>query len=380
MNITIDREVLLENLNVISRGLPVRTPMPILNGIKLEATDTDIFMTSYNTDIAVEVLINDPSLKITEPGKTVIPGKIFIDIIRKNDSRKINLFLIEDKTLVIKSDRSEYRLHIMDYMDYPNVDFVTLENPLNLKANDLKNIIKETVFATAQSEKKPILTGVNFKKQDNKLIATATDSFRLSQKIIEINDYNDFNITIPNKSLDEMLKAIDQYDEDISLYFSSNKLLLKYKNVLFQTRLLDGNYPDTSKIIPYDFPIKVRFNKDELLDAVERVSLLSPRDTAKDKEITYNIIKFSIKKDRIIEISTTNASIGAAKEELIPTDVEATNPITIGFSSRYFIEALRSFISTEITVNLTGEIRPFIIKGDEDANLTQLILPVRMDN
>lgn len=379
MNITIDREILLENLNIISRGLPAKSPMPILTGIKIEATDTDLYMTSSNSDISVEVLINNENLKIATPGKTVVPGKFFIEIIRKINSKKVNLYVSDDKILVIKADRGEYKLHIMDVMDYPNIDFVCLENPLTIEASVLKSLIKETVFATANNEKKPILTGVNFKNKEGKLIATATDSFRLSQKIVNIPEYNEFNITIPSKSLDELLKAIDLQEENISLYFANNKMLAKYKNVLFQTRLLDGNYPDTSRLIPNEFPIVIKFNKDELMSAVERVSLLSPRDKEKDKEITYSIIKLSVKKDRIIEISTTNATIGDAKEELIPTNIETSNPIIIGFSSRYLIEALRSFISTEISLNLSGEIRPFVIKGDNDVNLTQLILPVRMD-
>lgn len=379
MNLTIDREVLLENLNTISRGLPSKSPMPILTGIKLYVTETDLFMTSSNSDISVEVDINDASLAIASTGQTVVPGKYFIDIIRKINSKRISLFLSEDKILVIKSDRGEFKLHIMDPIDYPKMDFVALEDPLEMSADQLKSLIKETVFATATSEKKPILTGVNFKNAAGKLIATATDSFRLSQKITNIDDYKDFNITIPSKSLDELLKALDNYNDNITLYFSSNKLLIKYKNVCFQTRLLDGNYPDTSKLIPSTFPIIIKFQKDDLMDAVERVSLLSPRDKEKDKEITYSIIKLAIKKDRIIEVSTNNASVGDAKEEIIPNALEANGPITIGFSSRYLIEALRSFQSTEISLNLSGEVRPFIIRGDKDSNLTQLILPVRMD-
>ena len=379
MNLTIERELLLENLNIISRGLPSKSPMPNLTGIKLYATDTDLFMTTSNSDISVEVSINNSSLSIKTPGQTVVPGRFFIDIVRKINSKKINLYLSDDKILVIKADRGEYKLHIMDPLDYPKIDFVALENPLTIHADVLKSLIKETVFATASTEKKPILTGVNFKHTAGKLIATATDSFRLSQKIVSIDEYKDFNITIPSKSLDDLLKAIDNYAENVNLYFSSNKLLVAFKNVCFQTRLLDGNYPDTSRLIPNEFPIIIKFNKDELMDAVERVSLLSPRDKEKDKEITYSIIKLSIKKDRIIEISTNNASVGDAKEELIPTSIETANPIVIGFSSRYLIEALRSFISTEISLNLSGEIRPFIIRGDNDANLTQLILPVRMD-
>ena len=380
MNLVIDREILLENLNTISRGLPVKSPMPILTGIKLYATDTDLFMTSSNTDISVEVTINDASLQIIEAGQTVVPGRFFIDIIRKINSKKVSLFLSEDKILIIKADRGEYKLHIMDPLDYPKMDFVSQENPLVLPADLIKAIVRETVFATAQNEKKPILTGVNLNNTSGKLVITATDSFRLSQKIISIPEYKDFNITIPAKSLDELSKSIDNYGDNINIYLSLNKMLVTFKNICFQTRLLDGNYPDTSRLIPQEFPIVLKFNKDELAAAVERVSLLSPRDNTKDKEITYSIIKLSIKRDRIIEISTNNSVIGDAKEELIPTSVEAANSITIGFSSRYLLDSLKSFMSSEISLNLSGEIRPFIIKGENDANLTQLILPVRMEN
>ena len=156
-------------------------------------------------------------------------------------------------------------------------------------------------------------------------------------------------------------------------------MLVKFKNILFQTRLLDGNYPDTSRLIPPTYPIVIKFNKDELLEAVERVSLLSPRDKVTDREITYSIIKLTVTKDHCVEISTTNSSIGDAYEELIPTDTQIAGPITIGFSSRYLVEALRSFDSTEIALNCSEGIRPFVITGEKDLNLTQLILPVRMD-
>lgn len=379
MNLTINREVLLSNLNTVSRGLPSKTPLPILTGIKLYATETDLFMTSSNSDISVEVDITDASLIITEPGQTVVPGKFFIDIIRKINSKTINLYLSDDKILVIRADRGEYKLHIMDPLDYPQIDLISLENPLTLDANKFSNIIKETVFAASSQEKKPILTGVNFKNENGDLIATATDSFRLAQKKISIPEYNDFNITVPSKSLEELTRVIDNDIENINLYLSNNKLLFQFKNVCFQTRLLDGNYPDTSRLIPREFSNVLKFNKDELIDAVERVSLLSPRDKEKEKELTYSIIKLAINTDRIIEISTTNASVGDAKEELIPTGLDVTSQLIIGFSARYLIEALRSFISTEISINFSGEIRPFIIRGEKDENLTQLILPVRMD-
>lgn len=380
MNFTIDRDVLLENLNNISRGLPQKSPMPILTGIKMEVTKDDLYMTSSNIDLSVQVIVSDKSLVITEPGKTIIPGRFFIDIIRKVSSKVVTLTLIEDKILSIKADRAEYKLHVMDYIDYPNIDFVCLENPISIEAPVLKNIIRQTVFATSQSEKKPILTGVNLKLHENKLTAIATDSYRLSKVIVPINgDYNDFNITIPNKSLDEISKSIDTYEDCLDLYFSNNSLLFKFKNVLFQTRLLDGTYPDTSRLIPPSFPINIKFNKEELLEAVERVSLLSPRDKEKDREITYSIIKLLLKNDQSVEISTENAQIGDAKEEIIPTGINSSETIRIGFSSRYLVEALRSFTSQEVTLNFSEAIRPFVISSEAEPNLCQLILPVRTD-
>lgn len=380
MNLTIDRDVLIDNLNTISRGLPTKTPNPLLLGIKLYVTETDLFMTSSNSDISVEVDINHPSLEIRETGEAVVPGRFFIDIVRKINSRKINLFLTEDNILYIKVDRGEYQLKIMDPVDYPKMDYVAQDNPLELSADDLRELIRTTSFAASQSEKRPILTGVNFKNVDGKLIVTATDSFRLAQKTINIPDYPAFDIVVPSKSLDELNRAIDNYDETIKLYFSQNKLLAVFKNVCFQTRLLDGNFPNTNNLILYNFPYVLKFNKDELLNVVESVSLLSPRDKDRDREITYSIIKLSLKVDRVIELSTQNQAIGGVNLQIIPTDVVANGPITIGFSSRYLLEALRSFMSTEVTLNLTGEVRPFIIRGDDDANLTQLILPVRIED
>ena len=209
MKLTIDRDVFLENLNIVSRGLPSKTSMPSLYGIKMDVTSQNMFLTTSNMDISIEVMIEDKSLNIEEAGKCLINGKFFIDIIRKVNSKKVVLQLLDDNQLYIKVDRGEYKLRVMNYEDYPSIDFVTLENPLSLETSIIKSIIRETGFATAKSEKRPIFTGVNFKLINNELTCVGTDSYRLAQKKINLNDsYNDFNIVIPSKSLDELLKII----------------------------------------------------------------------------------------------------------------------------------------------------------------------------
>jgi DNA polymerase-3 subunit beta len=343
----------------------------------MELTNEDLYLTSSNTDVSVQVVISDPSLEIKTPGKIVVPGNYFIQIIRKINGRKIDISLIEDKIIVIKADRSEFKLNLLSVFDYPNIDFVCLDKPLVLSSKNLRTIIRETAYATSANEKRPILTGVSLKYTNNKLLAIATDSFRLSQKITELDnlDFNDFNIVVPYKSLDELSKALEAYNEDVEIYFNKIKIVFKFKNILFQSRLLDGSYPDTSRLIPEQFPVKVRFNKDELLAAIDRVSLLS----TKDKENQYNVVKFNIREDHVVEISSSSTEIGNAVEEIIPTDPVEGPALKIAFSAKYITDALKSFTSPEVLLCFTGEVRPFICKGDLDYNLTALILPVRVD-
>ena len=376
MNFSIDRNVLLENLNLIARGLPVKTAMPVLNGIKMELTNEDLYLTSSNTDVSVQVVINHESLQIKETGKIVVPGNYFIQIIRKINSKTIDISLIEDKIIVIKAERSEFKLNLLSVFDYPNIDFVCLDKPLVLSAKNLRSIIRETAYATSANEKRPILTGVSLKYADHKLVAIATDSFRLSQKVTELdNDFDNFNIVVPYKSLDELSKALELYNDDVEVYFNKIKIVFKFKNILFQSRLLDGAYPDTSRLIPAEFPVKVRFNKDELLAAIDRVSLLSN----KDKDNQYNVVRFNIRPDHVVEISSSSTEIGNAIEEIVPTDPIEGPALKIAFSAKYITDALKSFVSPEVVLCFTGEVRPFICKGDLDYNLTALILPVRVD-
>lgn len=376
MIFSIDRDILLNNLLIIQKGLPTKTPLPILYAIKFEVNDDHILLTSSNTDVAIQVLIDEASITIKKTGRVAIPGRYLIDIMRKINSQCVEFALIEDKIIVIKADRSEFKLRLMDIEDYPDIDFLDLNDPIVLDSQLIRTIIKETNYATANNEKRPILTGVNFKYLDNHLYCVSTDSYRLSQKNIKLRTHSKtFDIVIPNRSLDELSKILDTYNQDVELYINPNKVLFKMNKILFQTRLLEGVYPDTMRIIPTEFPVVIPFNKEELLQAVERVSLLSPRE----RETNYNIIKMCLRPDAIVEISSTNNEIGDANEEIIPSSDIVGSSIKIAFSSRYLVEALKSFSSNEITINFAGEVKPFVIKGNLDQDLLHLILPVRID-
>ncbi len=376
MIFSINRNVLLDNLLVIQRGLPNKTPLPILNAIKFVVNEDHLILTASNSDLAIELTIEDKSLRVKQTGKAAIPGRFLIEIIRKLEATMIEFAVVEEKSVVIKAERSDFKLNLPDVLDYPEVDFLDLKQPLVLDSEIIKTIIKETNYAAANTEKRPILTGVNFLHENNQLYITATDSYRLSKKEIKLRDNLDpFNFVIPRKSLEELSKILDLVSDNVEIYVNPNKVLFKFPNIMFQTRLLEGKYPDTSRIVPTDFPVIIPFNKEELLAAVERVSLLSPRD----RDTNYNIIKLTLRSDHVVEVSSTNPEVGDALEEITPNGRVVGSSLQIAFSSRYLIEALKSFASSDITISFAGEVRPFVLNGPLDIDLLHLILPVRID-
>jgi DNA polymerase-3 subunit beta len=374
MNFQINKDVLLNNLIIAQKALSNKTPNPALQGIKLVVKKDHLLITTSNSDIAINLNVKDPSLNIKSEGSVLIPGKYFIEIIKKLDGLKVSLSMAADNMLRIEADRSDITLNMMDLDDYPELTFVEKVKSIKINVRVLKTIIKQTAFATSSIENRPILTGVNFKIDGNKLTAIATDSYRLSQKQIELSDtYEPINIIIPGKSLDELIKVLENNNEMVELHFDHSKILFKYNNLLFQSRLLEGNYPETSKLIPTEFPTVIKFNKENLATAIERASLLSSRDG------NNAIVKLSLRQDNIIEITSNSPEIGKVLEEVYPVDEIVGNPFKIAFSSKYILDALKIFNSSEVSINFTGEIRPFIIKGEYDENMLQLILPVRTE-
>lgn len=374
MNFQINKDVFLNNLIVAQKALSNKTPNPALQGIKLEVLSDHLIITTSNSDIAIKLIVKDPGLSIKEQGSVLIPGKYLIEIIRKLDGLKVNLSQVADNMLRIEADRSDITLNLMDLDDYPELEFSEKTKSIKVNVRTLKTIIRQTAFATSSIENRPILTGVNFKIDGNKLTAIATDSYRLSQKIIELTEvYEPLNIIIPGRSLEELLKILENNNDIVELHFDHSKILFKYGNILFQSRLLEGNYPETSKLVPTEFPIVIKFNKENLATAIERASLLSSRDG------NNAIVKLTLKQDNIVEITSNSPEVGKVLEEVYPVDEIVGTTIKIAFSSKYILDALKVFNSSEVSINFTGEIRPFIIKGDYDENMLQLILPVRTE-
>lgn len=374
MNFSISTDVLLNNLLIAQKALSTRTPAPYLQGIKLEVYAKEIVLITSNSDISIKLSIKDESLDIEEQGEVLIPGKFFVDIIRKLSGEKTKLSMIENHILRIEAGNSDVTLNLLNVEDYPELEFVLNDAPVRIDSKVMKSIIRQTTFATSVIENRPILTGVNIRVEGEKLVAIATDSFRLSQKMIDLpSNFENMNVVIPGKSLDELFKILELNLDEVLIHLDHKSILFEYGNVLFQSRLLDGNFPETSRLIPNEFPIVIKFNKDDLFVAIERASLLSQKDGSS------SIVKLYLRNDNLVEITSNSPEIGKVIEEVYPLEKAVGVAIKIAFSSKYFLDALKTFNSDEVYVKFTGEIRPFVIEGTNDQGLIQLILPVRTE-
>lgn len=375
MKFKIINEIFIEAINNVNRALSNKTPMPILKSVKIDLTNEGINLTASDSNITIKqfipTFINDKQIIfVEEEGSSAIPGKLLQEVLRKANDEFVELTMIEDKLVHINFKNAVFTLNCLDVKEYPNINLISSNQPIIVDSKKLSEIIRQTVISIATSESRPILTGINFKVQDNILYCIATDSYRLSEKIFKFdNEITDINIVVPGKSLLELEKLIQSKPGEIKIHLSNNIISFELDNLIFQSRLLDGTYPETSRLIPKEFGLTLGFNRHELIDIVDRVSLLS-------KEGATNIIKFDVYEDKTI-ISLESTEIGKVVEEVHPLSQEGSL-LRIGFNAKYLLDALRILDDNIVKIMFTGEVRPFIVKT-KDESITQLILPVRIE-
>lgn len=372
MKFTIDREHLLNAILSVSKGLSQKTPMPVLTGIHLILEEDKLILITTNKEIAVKVeLAKDEKLKIYETGDCVVPGKYFIDIIRKVEGKEIGITLYDDKTVQILSDRSDFTLIVYDKTNYPKTNFNVESEAIIFDSTELKKIIKQTTFACATNENRIVLTSLNVKAQNGLLEIVATDSFRLAKKTSKLDENVNVLVNIPSRALEEFSKIIEDDSTFVKLYLENSKAIFIYKNIVFVTSLVEGNYPSTANLFPKDSLFQAKFNRIELLNAVDRASLFTSLDN-------LSIVKLNFADERKVEISSNSSEIGKVVEDVfLQNELKEVN-FQIAFSTKHLIEALKSFEGESILFSFTGEIKPTLINDATDDSIVQLLLPVRV--
>lgn len=374
MKLKIKRELLLENLNKVSKAISTKNLIPSLSGIKFDLTKEGLTLTASNNDLTIQkfIEIKDENMNVQEEGIIIIQGKEILDIVRVIPEEEINIEVIDELKVLIYTDdeKIKYDLNVINKSEYPNVNLEKSDNYITISSEELLNIVKETAFATSTDESRPVLTGINFKINGDLLECSATDSYRLAKKEIRLNKPVEeiYNIILPGKNIIEFSKIIDDREGEIKLHVFNNKILFEEDNLLFQSRLINGNYPNTSKLIPEDSVLKIKAKLSQLYNVIGQASILT---TDKEK----NIVSLSTNGDLLIVKSVSNEK-GKAEMKM---NIEKNNneDITIAFSAKYMMEALNALNTDIIEMSFIGEVKPITIKNTTEDGLIQLVVPIR---
>ena len=369
MKFIIKKGILLENLLNTSKAISSRNLIPILTGIKFDLNDDGLYLSASDSDISIRTFISKEKItEINQKGSIVISGKYIVEIIKKLPDSDILIEVVDGFNMIIQTVGSEFNLNGIDPNEFPNLDLEETKNPIVLNPVVFKNLVNQTFFATSISETRPLLTGINFKLVDNNMEIIATDSYRLAKKEINLNEEyeSEFNIVIPSKNLVELSRMLDDDNENIFIHIFNNKVLFKYKNIIFLSRLISGTYPVSSNIIPSEFRIDIECDYDELYNMIDRASLLT---SDKDK----NTIKLSLNNKELM-ISSNSPEIGKVEEKI---KIDSEGEISISFSSKYMLEAIKSFNSEKVHILMNDDNSPIIVKSDEEKTLIQLVLPIK---
>ncbi|OZI12442.1 DNA polymerase III subunit beta [Bacillaceae bacterium SAS-127] len=376
MKFSIQKDRFAQSVQDVLKAISSRTTIPILTGIKIDAGTEGIKLTGSDSDISIESFIPKEEEEIIladiqQTGSVVLNARFFNEIVKKLPSDTIEIEVLSSFQTVIRSGQAEFNLNGLDPEEYPHLPQIEEEEVFKLPTDLLKAMVRQTVFAVSTSETRPILTGVNWQVENGMLSCIATDSHRLAlrQAAVETASDAEYNVVIPGKSLSELSKILDDSQEAVEIVITENQVLFRAKHLLFFSRLLEGNYPDTSRLIPTDSKTKLELNTKEFLQAIDRASLLA-------REGRNNVVKLSMIGDEMIEISSNSPEIGKVTEQVKSQAIEGEE-LKISFSAKYMMDALKALEGTEINIQFAGAMRPFVIRPQHDDSTLQLILPVR---
>jgi len=376
MKFNIVRDQLINALNDVMKAVSSKTTIPILTGIKIDVTNEGIYLTGSDSDITIQTFIpaennGEQIIEITSTGSIVLQAKMFNEIIRKLPTNEVEIEVSTGFATDIRSGKSAFHLIGLDAGEYPLLPEVSANNQFVIPADLLKSIIRETVFAVATSESRPVLTGVNWNIQNGELICVATDSHRLARRKTKLEQLPEetISVVIPGKSLNELNKILEDSTNPIQIVLTGQQILFKTEHMLFFSRLLEGNYPDTSRLIPEDYKTNLTINGKSLLQAIDRASLLARDDR-------NNVVRFETQVGNYVEISSNSPEIGKVQEQIEVTELSGEE-LKISFSAKYMMEALKAIDGQDVVIQFTGAMRPFILKSLNDDAILQLILPVR---
>lgn len=363
MKITFNKSEFEKHLESISKAIQSNSAFPSLQGIRFYATESNVQLIASNGNLSIKEIIEPgEGIKVIEPGKVLIPGILFKNVIKKQG--EIITLTSTSNSVNIESQGAKTTLQLLNINDYPTISFDSIGKDLIVDGEALNKLIKNVSFAAADNDKRIILNGVNLKSEGGFLTATATNSFRLAQEEIEIDSNAEFDITILSKNLKDFIpKGVTGA---LTISVNESKIITKHNNSTTVSKLIDGMYPNVIGLIPQSFKSTLTIDSKKLLNLIGQATVVSDEGS--------KVIRLTINSDEMV-IESKKREIG---DTLVKTNDYkwGSGQIIIALNAQFLSEAIAKF-SGNVIIGFNGSYDPLIIRGEDDKKLTQLILPHR---
>ena len=363
MKIVCNKSDLLKGVNISLRAVPARTTMSILECILIDATESEIKLTSNDMELGIETVIEG---EIIERGKAAIDAKFLSEIIRKLPDSEITLETDDNYVATITCEKSVFTIPGKDGDDFSYLPYIERDNSIVISQFDLKEVIRQTIFSIGDNSNNVIMTGELFEVTDNELKVVSLDRYRVSVRNVKLNNtYENIKVIVPGKTLNELVKIIPgDAQSEVTLYFTTNHIVFEFDNTVVISRLIEGEFFKINQMITKDHESNITINKKEFLDCLDRATLLVKEGNK--KPVILDITDGSIKINIVSPIGKMNEEIDIEKEG---------KDIKIGFDPKFIIDALRVIDDEVVTMYFMNSKAPCTIR-DEESKYIYLVLPV----
>lgn len=366
MHIICDKSKLIEGMNIVMKAIPGKTTMMILECVVIEVKDNQIKLIANDLQLGIETLIDG---EIKQEGSVAVGAKVFFEIIRKLPSDNVSITVDEDYHMNISCGKAKFNIMAKATDEFPYLPNIVKDKNVNISQFTLKDIIRQTVFSISDNENAKVMTGELFEIHDSELKVVSLDGHRISIRKVKLNQsYDDVSVIIPGKTLIEISKIINGgMDDEVSIFFTDKHVLFEFEDTIVLSRLIEGEYYKIDKMLSTDYETKVTVNKREMLECIDRSTLLLKESDKKPVivDVQDDYMKFAM-----------NSAIGSMDE-----DIDASKEgkdILIGFNPRFLMDALRVIDEDEITMYMINPKAPCFIRDQEETYI-YLILPVNFN-
>lgn len=366
MKLICSKQNLLYGVNIVSKAVPTRTTMAILECILIDASANEIKLTANDMELGIETRIEG---QIEERGIIALDAKIFSEIVRKLPDSDVTIETDNNFKTTITCEKAKFNIVGKSGDDFSYIPFIERNESVHISQFTLKEVIRQTIFSIADNDNNKLMTGELFEINENELKVVSLDGHRISIRKIQLKEnYEHKKVVVPGKTLQEVSKILPgNADSEVDIYITENHIIFEFDNTTVVSRLIEGEYFKIEQMLSSDYETKVKINKRELLDCIDRATLLVKEGDK--KPIIMNVTDDSVQ----LKI---NSFIGSMDEEI---DVKKDGKdILIGFNPKFFIDALRVIDDEEVALYMVNPKAPCFIK-DDDETYIYLILPVNFN-